>query len=126
MPSAPASGRGEYVFPLKGFSPGEYELRARLEGGPRKVSATARFRYPEQSVVVPSPAKVRVGSLPRPKPAPRCAVRVTPGGGAVVTVSGRSFAVESTFSVPGGGANRLVCAGSTDHPLTASPPNPPL
>jgi hypothetical protein len=110
----PKEGRADYTFPLEGLTDGEYELRAVLKGGARKARASATFNYPIPPVVVPSPESLTIDPLPAEPSAPAYQVNVTPGGGAFVTVERRTFPVESSFSFPKGGSNKLVCAGAQD------------
>lgn len=72
------------------------------------------FRLPfDPPVTPPSPAKQTVASLPAPVTPPAYQVIVKPGGGLVVQVAGQSFPIESSYSYPDGGFNRLT-AGAHD------------
>ncbi|MCC6695255.1 MAG: LamG domain-containing protein [Candidatus Hydrogenedentes bacterium] len=110
----PREGRGQYTFPLDGLADGEYELRAELAGAGRTARTATAFRLPAPNPVVPSPKDVTIGPLPAPPTPIECHVEATPGGGTYVNAGGTRFALESSFSVPNGGDNRLVCAGALD------------
>lgn len=79
-------------------------------GGAQRVS----FSYPlPPAPAVPGPGKERVGALPPLAKAPAYQALLTPGGGLEVTVKGQRFRIESTYSYPRGGFNRLA-AGARD------------
>jgi hypothetical protein len=110
----PEQCKGEYTFALESLPRAEYELRAILKGSGRTVRAASGFSYPAPPVVVPSPTHAPVGPLPTQPAAPEWRVAVTGGGGFTLAIAGRSFRVESTFSFPNGGENKLVCAPAQD------------
>ncbi len=104
----------EHAFDVGKLPPGKYELRAILRGPTRTVRVTIPFDRPMAPFPVPSPDRVIVGPLPQSPRPPDCRVRTTAGGGFVVSVGGESLAVESAFSFPNGGDNKLVCAAAPD------------
>ncbi|MFA6244890.1 MAG: LamG domain-containing protein, partial [Candidatus Hydrogenedentales bacterium] len=110
----PREGRGQYVFPLVGLAEGEYELRAELVGSARTARATALFRYPASHAEVPSPKDVTIGPLVSDPGPLECRVEPSPGGGTHITVGGTRLALESSFSIPNSGDNRLICAEVLD------------
>ena len=65
------------------------------------------------AAALPSPRRESVGALPPAAKPPAYKAVLTPGGGLEVTVQGRRFRVESTYSYPDGGFNRLA-AGALD------------
>jgi len=72
------------------------------------------FEYPPPpEPLPPSPDERVVGPLPLPVTPPRYDAVLTDGGGVLVTVGGHTFRVESTYSYPNGGFNRLA-AGQAD------------
>ncbi|HJN14138.1 MAG TPA: LamG-like jellyroll fold domain-containing protein, partial [Armatimonadota bacterium] len=60
---------------------------------------------------VPAPEQELVGALPPVATPPPYSAALTAGGGLEVTVEGRRFVVESTYSYPNGGFNRLAADG---------------
>lgn len=110
----PREGRGRYFFPLNGLMEGQYELRAELTGAARTARTTAPFRYPAPEPAVPSPKDEMIPPLPR-EPAPvACRLEASPGGGTYVTVAETRLMLESSFSIPNSGENRLACADAPD------------
>lgn len=106
--------KDEHAFSLAGLTDGEYELRARLKGSGRSVASSVSFRLPEPPVVVPSTAVTVVDPLPQAAPQPDFRLRPAGGGGFYIDCMGASFGIESEFSYPNGGQNRLICAGQPD------------
>ena len=67
------------------------------------------FRYPfAPPAAVPSPKERVVPTLPALVTPPPYKLRVTKGGGFTVSVKGRTYRIESSYSYPHGGYNRLV------------------
>ena len=62
---------------------------------------------------VSSPQQSTVGALPPMAAPPAYQATITPGGGIEVTVGGKRFRIESSYSYPNGGLNRLT-AGPAD------------
>ena len=72
------------------------------------------FRYPfELLPPVVAPEKKTIGPLPPTVTPPRYDVKLGEGGGLAVTVKGQTYRIESSYSYPHGGENRLT-AGSAD------------
>ena len=115
LDSEDARHEAEAEFSLAGLEPGAYELRAVLRAGDETVTrAAVPFEYPlpPQPPVV-APAVARTPPLPAPVTPPAYGVELRAGGGFVVTVAGHAFPVESSYSYPHGGDNRLS-AGAAD------------
>jgi len=109
--TTPGGAGGDYVFDLTGLAGGEYELCAELKSDHRNARASATFAYPAPPAVPPPPEKAVVEPLPADiQPSSFDAV-IAQGGGLTVTVNGKTYPIESSFSVPGGGWNRLGCDG---------------
>ena len=109
-PNAPES-EDEGAFSLEGYAPGEYELRVVLDEGAGNVTTErSAFRYPFPPPPPPAgPEEKTVGPLSAAGAAPPdYRVNVQRGGGFTVTVKGKTYRVESSYSYPHGGANRLV------------------
>ncbi len=103
----PGSTRNEYSFDLAGLAPGAYRIRAVLESRRRDIQADATFDYPMPALVLPSPEQESTPPLPDAVPPPPFETAVVPGGGLLFTIQGQAFPVETFFSEPGGGGNRL-------------------
>jgi len=105
----------EAEFSLKGLAPGPYEVRAALihRDGTRKAEPIP-FRYPfDPPPAVPSPQVRVVPPLPSPASAPAYTLKVAEGGGFAIELKGQTYRVESAYSYPDAGDNRLV-AGPPD------------
>ncbi len=99
----------EVAFSLEGLPTGQYEVRARLEGSfPQKIEQGATFVHKEPVVTLPAPQQAVVSGLPPGKVPIDYQFRLGPGGGFVVSVKDQSYPVESSYSFPHGGKNRLV------------------
>jgi len=68
----------------------------------------------EGSPTVPEPRRRTVSPLPQPPGPARYSVDVMAGGGLRIVIGGATYRVESSYSYPGGGANRLVAADTRD------------
>ena len=74
----------------------------------RKIERV-RFRYPlTRPAPLPSPAERRVAPLPQRVTPPSYDLELATGGGFTVRVKGRTYRIESSYSYPHGGYNRLV------------------
>ena len=111
MEAMPESARKDFTFTLDKLPAANYEIRIMLKNKNRiKTQEVVSFRYPPLPPEVPAPAKKRVAPLPpRPDPVPY-KVQLLKGGGFVLTVKGETFPVESRFSYPRGGENRLTAS----------------
>ncbi len=107
--AAPPNGREDFVFDLKTLTPGAHEVRVSVRAGEKnRVSSSVRFDYPAISPVPPAPKEKLVASLPdSPKP-PAYSIDLGDNGGFTVRFAGQSYPVESVFSYPYGGENRLT------------------
>ncbi len=104
-----AHAEDEAEFGLKGLKPGTYELAASLvlRDGTRKTERVP-FTYPfEPQPPVPAPAVRVVPALPPPVASPPYTLALAEGGGFTISVRGHSYRVESGYSYPDGGENRL-------------------
>lgn len=114
LSTVPDEGKRQFAFSLDALTEGDYELRAELTGSSRATRVAAPFRFPTPPPVVPSPHAFAVAALPSAPPLPDCLVESTPGGGFRLSVGETALAIESSFSIPNGGSNRLVCANAVD------------
>ena len=108
------SGRLCASLAMAGLLRGEYVIRAELLSPNRPaIRAEQAFSHPAPALTVPLPTSHTVAPLPPVPGPPKFAVEMSPGGGFVLSVRDRRFRVESTFSYPHGGENRLA-AGVQD------------
>lgn len=116
MSSIPESGKSDFEFSLSKLREGSYELRAVLRNG-QTMKAVERipFHYPPLPPDVPSPLKKSVPALPPATQPVRYSVEVCKGGGLRVLFQGQSYAVESVYSYPNGGENRLSAPESLNN-----------
>jgi hypothetical protein len=106
---ATAAGLGFTHFTLPQDAAPGYTVRAALGA----LEATEPVRPPTEATGLPTPDTFTVGELPTPaNPAPY-QVDLEPGGGLTLRTGGRTFRVESSYSVPNGGFNKLA-AGEKD------------
>ncbi len=105
----------EHEFSLDGLKPGTYEFRAALRDSERIiVQDSVKFRYPfAPPAAPPAPAERVVPPLAPEVEPPPYELKLAPGGGFEVTVGGEIYRIESSYSYPHGGENRLV-AGPAD------------
>jgi hypothetical protein len=105
-------GRGSAEFPLAGLAAGEYEVRAlvRRQDGSVRAQAAQAFRYPPSVVSVPAPEQQMVAPLPPPAGRLPYEVGLCRGGGFLLSIRGKDYPVESSFSFPHAGDNRLVAS----------------
>ena len=106
----------EHEFPLTGLKPGTYQFRAALRDPSRIiVQDSVKFQYPfAPASALPAPAESLVPPLPPEVEPPPYQLKLAPGGGFEVTIKGETYRIESSYSYPNGGENRLV-AGEADH-----------
>ena len=101
----------EVEFSLKGLEPGRYELRTVLHDEIGERIQRIAFQYPlTPPAPVISPKTKTVSALPEPITPPPYKLEVKPGGGMAVTIGNRTFKVESSYSYPHGGKNRLLAS----------------
>jgi hypothetical protein len=102
--TVPDSCSSEFVFDMTGQPPGRCELSAIVRGSDGQSRAAARqsFAWPLSCATeVPSPQSVSAPPLPASRQRLQPKVFVLPGGGFSVAIEGQSYAVSSSFSVPG-------------------------
>jgi len=105
----PASGVCRDVMLKARLHPGEYRVGVFVEDAKGlRASETVSLRYSKAEAEVPAPSKHTVAALPPPVAPPKYEVKVGRGGGLTVAVKGRAYRVESSYSYPHGGENRLV------------------
>ena len=109
-----AGNEDETEFSLKNLKPGTYELRTGVRKGEATVQAqSVHFRYPfEPLPPVASPEERIVPQLSSAVTPPSYELQVAKGGGLKVIVKGQTYRVESSYSYPHGGYNRLLAAAS--------------
>ena len=102
----------EAEFTLKDLKPGKYEFRVRAEGGEHPpATERAAFQYPPAPLpAAPPPSERTVAPLPPAMTPPAYDLEVSEHGGIRVAVNGKTFRVESSYSYPKGGLNRLSVA----------------
>ncbi len=84
------------------------------EGDKVRVKEAITFAHPTAPAQLPSPKDRSAGPLHGvPGPA-KCLLEVSQGGGFAVSIGAQSYPVESSFSYPHGGENRLVFGAATD------------
>ena len=81
------------------------------QSGDVKAEETASLTNGSIACVLPSPKTETVGELPPPPPPVEYNFTLSNGGGFVVTIKGKSYPVESSYSYPHGGENRLSADG---------------
>jgi len=111
----PESGEGEFEFALVNLSEGNYEIRVILRNrGAIKALKRIPFHHPPLPGTVPSPKEKIVPPLPPASELVRYRVDVGEGGGFRVRFKGESYLVESRYSYPYGGENRLSATDAVD------------
>ena len=111
----PESGKGDFQFALDKLPDGDYEVRVALKDGDR-ILAQERvpFHYPPLPVAVAFPTEKIVPPLP-PVAAPvRYSFELCAGGGFRIGLNGESYPVESGYSFPRVGENRLLAVDARD------------
>jgi hypothetical protein len=105
----------EAEFSLAGFQPGACDARAVLvKPDGTKSAVCVPFQYPfDPRPVLPSPADRVVPPLPPAAVPPPYEMATAEGGGILVNVKGQRYRIESSYSYPDGGENRLI-AGFPD------------
>jgi len=110
----PSAGKLCVSFRMTDLPQGDYMVRCNLTSTNRPViTAEQEFRHPPEALKIPSPTKQKVAPLP---PSPKLAkfgIELSAGGGFFLSIKGRRFPIESSFSYPHGGENWLV-AGEQD------------
>ncbi len=110
------SGKSDFEFSLSKLPEGSYELRAVLRNGQTtKAEERIPFHSPPLPPVVPSPLKESVPLLPPALQPVRYSVEMCKGGGLRLLFQGQSYALESVYSYPNGGENRLSASESVNN-----------
>ncbi len=111
----PDQPRTEVTFSLDALAEGQYEVRALLSGSAAQNAETrAAFSHSAPVHPLPDPAQKAVPALPPAPPPVQYEFSLKPGGGFVVTIKGKDYPVESTYSFPHGGENRLLARDDPD------------
>jgi hypothetical protein len=110
--TAPASGKEDFKFDLGKLAPGAYEVNAAIRAqGKARAEAAFQFDYPQRPPSLPSPAERLVGALPPAPKAPAYTIEVGKSGGFLLRMGSASYPVESAYTYPHGGENRLAASG---------------
>ncbi|MGD9496406.1 MAG: LamG-like jellyroll fold domain-containing protein [Armatimonadota bacterium] len=108
----PECGKVAAQLDLRGLpDPDHLLVSAALVGsGGLRVTHELALRDPLRSLQAPDPRTTVVPPLPGPPGPARFTVRVHPGGGFTIEAGGHRLPVESAYSFPGGGENRLLAS----------------
>ncbi len=107
--------QAEVVFDLSKLPQGNYEVRAVLErNGQASVQDVLAVSDTAAVTQLPSPEQKAVPPLPPERPEVKYEFVLKPGGGFVVRIGSHAYPVESVYSFPNGGDNRLAAAESPD------------
>ena len=116
LDAPPDLGEVEFAFQLGKLVPCHYEVCVSIRAqGQDRVQESVRFDWPFVPPVAPSPASHVAVPLPAPARTPPYSVDVDAGGGFMVRLGGRAYPVESTYTFPHGGENRLTATAQTEH-----------
>ena len=109
------SGNEDFRFDLGPLPAGDCTVAVSVRDGDKvRVEEVITFAHPAAPPRVPSPKDHTAGPLPVvPGPA-AYSLEVGQGGGFAVRIGAQSYPVESSFSYPHGGENRLVVGAATD------------
>ncbi len=120
LPDIPRTGLlRDVALHVGALEPGEYELRIAAGNTERTRSEWhASFRRP-QDRRLPAPNERTAPPLPPASEPPAYALDIRETGGIILHVNGARFLLESTYSYPHGGENRL-----TDAPRTGGKAEP--
>ena len=105
----------EITFSLDDLPPGEYELRAVMDRKAKRVTEESiPLVHPRPERELPNPREGVAAALPSPNPPVEYGFSLAPGGGFSVRLRGVEYPVESSYSFPHGGNNRLIAAHQAD------------
>ncbi|NQT16851.1 MAG: LamG domain-containing protein, partial [Planctomycetes bacterium] len=105
----------EVAFSLAEVSPGNCEVRAVLiRGDTRDHEETITFVHPRPAQRLPHPEEKLTAALPPPKPPVAYEFSPTAGGGFSIRIKGVAYPIESSYSFPHGGKNRLTVENAPD------------
>jgi hypothetical protein len=109
------SGREDFRFDLGPLPAGACAVAVSVrEGDKVRAEEVITFSHPATPPQLPSPKERTAGPLPGvPGPA-AFTLEVSQGGGFAVRIGAQTYPVESSFSYPQGGENRLVVAAGPD------------
>ncbi|NLX95994.1 MAG: LamG domain-containing protein [Rhodopirellula sp.] len=105
----------EVVFDLTALGAGPYRVRAVMQQGDvQTVRDEVPVRLEPPADNLPDPSQETAPPLP-PKPSPvTWQLSLAPGGGFRVRIGASEYPIESSYSFPHGGENRLAAAASPD------------
>ena len=105
----------EVAFSLSGLTPDRYEVRALLNrAGGEDTEGKISFAHPPPPSRLPAPEQEVVPPLPPPKPPVQYQFSLAPGGGFSLGIKGNDYPVQSSYSFPHGGKNRLTVENAPD------------
>lgn len=109
------SGNEDFRFDLGPLAAAACTVEVTVRDGDKvRAEEVVSFSHPAAPPHLPSPQKHSAGPLPVvPGPA-AYALEVSQGGGFALRIGAQSYPVESSFSYPQGGENRLVFAATPD------------
>ncbi len=109
------SGSEDFRFNLGPLAVGACTVAVSVRAGDKvRAEEVIAFAHPETPPQLPPPKERKAGPLPGvPGPA-AYSLEVSRGGGFAVRIGAQSYPVESSFSYPQGGQNRLVVANAPD------------
>ena len=107
----PDQPTAELAFSLDNLPPSTYLVRAVMNrDGAQVTEEKVTFRHPQPAYKLPSPEEKLAGALPTPSPPVQYEFSLAPGGGFSVRIKDVDYPVESSYSFPHGGNNRLTVA----------------
>lgn len=111
----PESGIEDFHFDLAPLAAGACTVTVSVRDGDKaRAEEVISFSHPATRPQLPSPKDRTAGSLPgQPGPA-AYTLEVSQGGGFAVRIGAQSYPVESSFSYPHDGENRLVVGAAPD------------
>jgi concanavalin A-like lectin/glucanase superfamily protein len=105
----PDQPTAELTFSLDNLPPGRYLVRAVMNrNGAQITEEKVTFRHPQFAPKLPRPEEKLVPALPPPNPPVQYEFSLAPGGGFSVKIKDVDYPVESSYSFPHGGNNRLT------------------
>ena len=105
----------EVAFSLDSLAPGMYEVRAVMDRqGKRVTQESAVFVHPRPEYRLPGPKEKVAAELSPPNRPVEYGFSLAPGGGFSVKLRGVEYPVESSYSFPHGGNNRLTAKETPD------------
>ena len=109
------SGSEDFRFDLRALAAGACTVTVSVRAGDKmRAEEEVAFSHPATPPQLPSPKERTAAPLPGlPDPADY-SLEVSQGGGFAVRIGVQTYPVESSFSFPHGGENRLVVASAPD------------